>query len=89
MLNEFAKLNDSFKPLTHAIRLIDKQLRTGNNYIAFDSIRGLPYLSEYEIGSFVMRDKFFLKNIKKETVVFLFEKIIVFTTPVNVIFIMY
>lgn len=83
MLNELQKLDRYSKPVTQAIQFIEKQLRSGNNYIAINSIECNPYVGECDTGSFVMRDEFIVKNWKKKYIIFLFEKIIIFTTPVS------
>lgn len=51
----------------------------GNDYIAIDSIKDCP-INLLEQGSFLIREKFTVHTPKKyESMLFLFEKILVFT----------
>lgn len=63
-----------------AIEIVRKQMSRGNDYIAIDSIKECP-INLLEQGSFVMREKFnVIKPRKYEAMLFLFEKMLVFTT---------
>lgn len=84
---ELIKTNDnSHENIDRAIELIHKQMTKGNDYIAIDSIRNCP-INLLEQGSFILREKFnVVKPRKYESMLFLFENIIIFTTtdPVGI-----
>ncbi|KAK5646169.1 hypothetical protein RI129_004633 [Pyrocoelia pectoralis] len=66
--------------ITFAIELVRTQMATGDLYIAVDSIRGCP-INLLEQGTLLLKENFnVLKPKKYEAVLFLFEKILIFTT---------
>lgn len=68
-----------------ALNIVKKSMAKSNDYIAIDSIKDSPINLEREAGSFIMRENFnMIKPKRFETVVFLFEEIIVFTTASQV-----
>lgn len=81
---ELKKIGITSDILENAINIIQKELITGNDYIAIDSISKWPQMQKTELGSFIMRDMFTIKYKKKyESMVFLFERMIIFTIPVS------
>lgn len=63
-----------------AIEVVRRQMSRGNDFIAIDSIKECP-VNLADQGSFIMREKFnVIKPKKFEAVLFLFDRILVFTT---------
>lgn len=62
-----------------ALDMVRELMSRANDYIAIDSIKNCPINLSKDGGSFVMREKFnILRPTKFESMVFFFEKIIVF-----------
>lgn len=70
--------------LSIAINLIKEELNKGNDYIAIDDIKEWPSINKMELGAFIMRDVFMIRNPRKfESMIFLFDKILIFTIKDN------
>lgn len=77
---ELSKKDQSSDSIHAALEIVKKEMSKGNDYVAIYSIKDCPVKLAEEAGSFKMREKFtILKPRKFESVVFLFEEIIVFT----------
>lgn len=77
---ELGKKGKSSKLINAALEIVKKEMSKGNDYVAICSIKNSPIKLADEAGSFKMRETFtILKPKKFESVVFLFEEIIVFT----------
>ncbi|XP_018329246.1 triple functional domain protein-like isoform X2 [Agrilus planipennis] len=64
-----------------AIEMVRKQMSRGNDFLAIDSIKESP-VNLAQQGSFIMREKFnIIKPRKFEAMLFLFEEIVVITSP--------
>lgn len=67
-----------------AINIIKEELNKGNDYIAIESIHEWPVMNKMDLGPFIMRDIFIIRNPRKfESMIFLFNKMLVFTTMDN------
>lgn len=76
---ELKKLDEPSDHIAHALDIIKKQMKIGNDSIAIDSIKNCP-INLLNYGSFLMREKFnVIKPRRIEAMLFMFQDIVVIT----------
>lgn len=77
---ELDKTGESSELINTALEIVKKEMSKGNDSVAIGCIKNSPINLAEEAGSIKMNEKFtILKPKKFESVVFLFDEIIVFT----------
>ncbi|KAJ8920587.1 hypothetical protein NQ315_004726 [Exocentrus adspersus] len=76
---ELKKVNESTTAVEQALGIVKREMSKGNDFVAIESIANSP-IGKEDYGSFIMREVFtILKPRRLDSMVFLFENILVFT----------
>ncbi|KAJ8961154.1 hypothetical protein NQ318_008834 [Aromia moschata] len=78
---QLRKLHLPTENATTALEIIKEEMSKGNDFVAIESIDHSP-IAKGDYGSFKMREMFTIVRPRRmESMVFLFENVVVFTTP--------